>query len=484
MFTNLLMKKIIASLFFISPIFSFGSNNIIDSLYALLKSGNRDSNKVNTLNALGWQLRNSNVDTSLILSASALKICQEINWEFGKGRSYNQLGAFNQIKGNYPVALDFYGKALKIREAIKDIKGVSNTLRNIGLIHWNQGDHTHALDFYFRALKLKEQLKDKIGIANTLTDIGIVYEEQRDYTKALEYYFNAMKMQNEIGNKYGISILLANIGIVYWNQKNYGKALDFDLKAIELAKDLGDKNGLAAGYGNIGIVYNSIGALDKALGYYLKALALDKEQGNKGGVARHLSNIGSLYFDRKNYKEAELCFQNAFKVSDSIGALQYKMDLENHFSELYSQTGNYKLATEHYKKYIVARDSISNEKNTKKQTQTEMQYVFDKQQVSDSIKNAEAAKQEVFKHDQEIKQQKLYTYGGAIGFLLMIIVAGVSFRAFKQKQKANTIISHQKELVEEKQKEILDSIHYAKRIQRSLLPTEKYIEKTLQRLNA
>lgn len=36
--------------------------------------------------------------------------------------------------------------------------------------------------------------------------------------------------------------------------------------------------------------------------------------------------------------------------------------------------------------------------------------------------------------------------------------------------------------IEEKQKEILDSIHYAKRIQRSLLPTEKYLVRTLHAL--
>ena len=38
------------------------------------------------------------------------------------------------------------------------------------------------------------------------------------------------------------------------------------------------------------------------------------------------------------------------------------------------------------------------------------------------------------------------------------------------------------ELIREKQKEILDSFHYAKRIQQSLLPSDKYIEKTLKRL--
>ena len=41
-------------------------------------------------------------------------------------------------------------------------------------------------------------------------------------------------------------------------------------------------------------------------------------------------------------------------------------------------------------------------------------------------------------------------------------------------------IAKQKEVIEEKQKEILDSIHYAKRIQTALLTNEKYIERVLR----
>jgi protein-S-isoprenylcysteine O-methyltransferase Ste14 len=43
-------------------------------------------------------------------------------------------------------------------------------------------------------------------------------------------------------------------------------------------------------------------------------------------------------------------------------------------------------------------------------------------------------------------------------------------------------IESQHKKLEEKQKEIIDSITYARRIQKSLLPTERYIENTLKRL--
>ena len=54
---------------------------------------------------------------------------------------------------------------------------------------------------------------------------------------------------------------------------------------------------------------------------------------------------------------------------------------------------------------------------------------------------------------------------------------------YLQKQKANIQLEHQKYIVEEKQKEILDSIHYAKRIQTALITSERYISKTLIKLN-
>ena len=92
---------------------------------------------------------------------------------------------------------------------------------------------------------------------------------------------------------------------------------------------------------------------------------------------------------------------------------------------------------------------------------------------------------------KETERQKQATLTNAliIGFVLVLIFAIYIFRSYRMKQKANKIIEtqkqeveRQKELVEEKQKAMLDSIHYARRIQQSLLPTEKYIEKNIRRL--
>ena len=44
-------------------------------------------------------------------------------------------------------------------------------------------------------------------------------------------------------------------------------------------------------------------------------------------------------------------------------------------------------------------------------------------------------------------------------------------------QERTAELAHEKQLVEEKQKDILDSIRYAKRIQTSLLPTNLYLSR-------
>ncbi len=76
-----------------------------------------------------------------------------------------------------------------------------------------------------------------------------------------------------------------------------------------------------------------------------------------------------------------------------------------------------------------------------------------------------------------------------VGPMLFLAVIPILLNAYlisefvKAKQKAEKQISEQKQVLEEKQKEILDSIRYAKRIQNALLPHEKYVERKLDELN-
>ncbi|MDX2173786.1 MAG: HAMP domain-containing protein [Bacteroidota bacterium] len=71
----------------------------------------------------------------------------------------------------------------------------------------------------------------------------------------------------------------------------------------------------------------------------------------------------------------------------------------------------------------------------------------------------------------------------SIHFNKMVNDLEESYNTLEEKVKTRTQeLANEKKHVEEKQKEILDSIHYAKRIQNALLPNGKYIERKLKDL--
>jgi serine phosphatase RsbU (regulator of sigma subunit) len=65
------------------------------------------------------------------------------------------------------------------------------------------------------------------------------------------------------------------------------------------------------------------------------------------------------------------------------------------------------------------------------------------------------------------------------GFILMLLLALFIFRSYQEKKKVNMIIAEQKALVEEKNKDITDSINYARRIQTAILPSEETMNRSL-----
>lgn len=79
----------------------------------------------------------------------------------------------------------------------------------------------------------------------------------------------------------------------------------------------------------------------------------------------------------------------------------------------------------------------------------------------------------------ESRRQRIILLSVSVLGVLLLAFAIFAWRSFLQKKKANLAIQKQKELIELKQKEILDSIHYAERIQRSLLPQDAYIRRLL-----
>ena len=450
-----------------------------------------------------------NNEEALKYYSSALKIFIEINDKKGIGNVYNNIGNCYDNQSNNSEALKNYFASLKIREEAGDKKGIAGSYNNIGLIYFNQGNYPEALKNYFSCLKMVEAIDDKRGIASALNNIGLIYTNQSNYSEALKKYFASLKIRQEIGNKRGVASSYSNIGLVYEYQGDYTKALENYTGALKIREEIEDKEGVASCLSNIGNIYflegNSLEGnaakreqlFVKALENYSISLKMKEDIGDKAGIASSYLNIGNVLISQKKYKEAGEYLLKSKNVSKELGHKRFLRHAYEAFSQLDSAKGNYKGAYENYKMYIFYRDSIDNEESRKKTIQSQMTYDFEKKEaVAEAEHKKELENQELISEEKSRKQRLVLILVSCFLFLV-VLFAGFIFRSLRITRKQKAIIEiqksmveqqkkeveQQKMIVEEHQKEIIDSITYARRIQRSLLPTEKYIEKQLNRLN-
>ena len=495
------------SIFFVTGIIfclcGFAQNEKADSLLHVLKNDKADTGKVNHLNALSEEFENlGNFDTAFYFGNSAITLCLELlnnnpdtvtNHALQRclAVAYNNTGNVCNDRGNYGEALKNFTLALQIRqtELPDDKKNIAMSYNNIGLVYENQGNYPDALQNHLNALKIREQIGNEKGTGMSYNNLGNIYSDMGDNENALKNYFSALSVFEKIKDQRGIAYAHTNLGYVYYDQGKYEDALKNYFAAIEIKQRLGDKLGIANAYTNIACVYASQGdeskaasaernrIYDQALVNFNLAKKSYEEMGDQTGIAVSYNNLGNIYRAQKKYNDAFDNLRKGIALSTSIGN---KENLEVAYSYLTlvdSATGNFADALRDYKLYVVFHDSLVNDENTRKSVQSEMQYTFDKKEAQ---QKAEQVKKDAVAESDK-KKQKIILFFVMGGLILVVVFAGFIYRSFLQKKKVNVEITKQKNLVEEKQKEILDSIHYAKRIQQSLLPTERYIDQSLIR---
>ncbi|MCW9041237.1 MAG: tetratricopeptide repeat protein [Flavobacteriales bacterium] len=400
-----------------------------------------------------------------------------------KAKSYAQIGNCNWSLSEYNSAFKNYSKALDINIKIDNQQQQAAILGNMGVIMDTQGRYAEALTYYFRSLKIEEEINNEKGQAVTLGNIGIIYYNQKEYQKALDYYKKSLELKEKIKETSSISTILGNIGIVYHDQNNFDKALEYYQKGLAVDKKYNNKYGISRHLGNIGLAYEDKKDLKKALDHYFEALKIDEELNNKIGIGYQKSYIGNLYMLLDNYKKSEKYLKESYQISKEIGSLEVLKSSTGKLSELYEKNNKKELAFDFYKLFIQYRDSLLNEENTKASIEKEMQYLYEKKSVADSLayeKEKALSKAEIAKQKAELKMKKNQQYALFGGLFLIILFSGFMYNRFRVTNKQKQIIESQKIVVEQKNTEIVDSIKYAKRIQNAILPADELLKQQLK----
>jgi serine phosphatase RsbU (regulator of sigma subunit) len=466
---------------------SFEQQSKIDSLFSLLKKARQDTFKIKLRAEIGEETPILRITYWDSIRRDAEK------WNLKKiiAESINNIGVIYDNQGEISKTLEYYNEGLKMREEIGDKHGIAESLNNIGFVFEKHGDIPHALEYHHKGLKVQEEINDKQGIAISLNNIAHIYELQDEIPKALEYYQKSLKMGIALNNKDIVATELNNIGGVYRNQAQrsnksksieidslFNKSMDYYFKSLKLFKELNDKAAIATMLQNIGTIYQDKNDDSKALEYFNKSLYLQKEINDKRGIGFSLYYIGGVYLDEKDFTKALSYEQSGLVYAKELG---YPRDISltaSKLSEIYQAQNKWHDAFKMQELYFLMRDSINNETTRKASIRKQFQYEYEKKET---ILKAEQEKERAVSEEKS-RKQVIIIWSFIVGFLLVVIFAGFISHSLRVTRKQKQIIEiksketeYQKKIIEEKNKDITDSINYAKRIQQAKLPNKEDI---------
>jgi tetratricopeptide (TPR) repeat protein len=392
-----------------------------------------------------------------------------------KGESY-------RLKSEFNKAVECYNKAIKFATKINDLNKISICYNSLGDLYRSQSNYPKALEFFNKGLELARKNNNKIQLAFCYSCMGDVYTAQKDFPKAIKYYEDAYKFASELKARLQECNILSSMGLTYHIAKDEEKALDCFNKAIPIAEEIGNKNKMAFCYTIIGDIYQLATKYDEAGKAFENAVKIARETGDKSLVSNVYYQAGSFYLLTKKYGAAKEIGEEGLKFAKETETPDNLKNAANLLSKVYEAQNQIKQSLDMLRLFIKMKDSVNNDENIKQFAAVEYKA------KEEGLKAQQLAREETNKalqaqKDEELKRQKTIRYAFTIGFALVLILVIVVFRNLQENKKKNKIITaqkkeveHQKELVDEKNKEITDSITYAKRLQDAILPPVKMVK--------
>lgn len=415
----------------------------IDSI--LIAVQNHDANDKTALEAISipYDKVVNNLTKSIYIFRTLYDEKALIDNKLKRGELIEKLALVTYLKGNGEESFRLHKESIALFAEVKDYRQKANALaamgyeskrRNLGL----------AMDIMREAISNLDKNDHKIDLASAFDNFGVLFEMKANLDSAAYYYTKALQLKRENKDSVGIPYSLNNLAGVCFMKNKTEEGFVYISESNEIRKRLKDFIGICWNEYSLGELFINLKDYRAAEVHIRRSLQLAKEYTYPELIARNTHHLALVYEHKKQFDSAYVAFTRFYQLNDSLYNIQKQNQL------------------------------------------IEMETVYETEKKSFKIKS--------LNDENDLKEAELQKKKNTVYFLGIIValfaVAGILItRAYSQKNKANKIISLQKkeaerqrEIIQDKQKEILDSIHYARRIQQSLLPTEKYIERNVSKI--
>jgi serine phosphatase RsbU (regulator of sigma subunit) len=362
------------------------------------------------------------------------------------------------------------------------------------------------------------ELEKKLNSAKGHEKYTILYELCKAYLqvspkKSIEYGKKAIDEAKKLKDNSLIADANNLIGTAYYNQQNYRLALKHYEDELAIRKNLGQQSSSIKNVLNIGAIYEAWGKPLKAVEYYLLAVQEAEKEKSKSIMLHAYESIIRLYVSEKKYKEA---FDFQLKYMEAK-AIRTPADDEQKIAILETKYLEVKKAKEQTEAILKQTDSTLNVVQVEKEI-----LETDTTQKGQAITSLTI---ETTEQKAKVKRQRQWILAFGLFFGIISVFSILLYKEYRAKKRAheklliqNAEILEQKEEIQaqaerllemnseiEEQKEeietqadelalrnkelvlqrdkivyqkmqITDSIEYASRIQKVMLPSDGILD--------
>jgi len=364
------------------------------------------------------------------------------------------------LQNDNKKALLYYLKADSVAEKLPNKSVTARYKRVIASAYGvSLSDYPKAMEWILKSVKSAEDAHLPNELALSWVSLANFYTTMGDNKNGLLYYKKALEANKTLDNKSLSSTLYNNIGERYRLMGNYPEAIKSYKQQLATSGITPYTTELCES--NIADVYVKTGELPLAFKYAFHSLKLATRIDDTEGVA-WIDGILSRAYTKDNKPDSAVYYGNkGLEAAKKVGTIEFMRDNYGALANAYAQKSDFTNAYKYQGLYVAYRDSMLNSEITNKASLLQYNYALAKKQAQIVTLN----------------QQKKLQYAFLIGALVVVVLVGITmvvlYRNNRQKQKANNLLSKQKQMIEEERDKTNKVLTDLQHTQRQLIQSEK-----------
>jgi serine phosphatase RsbU (regulator of sigma subunit) len=367
------------------------------------------------------------------LFEEAFNLAVEINDKQGQAYGYISKAYIGLYITQDLKTIEYFKTGLAIFAEIGDTEKYGRTYYMLTYALWMSGKYDQALEYAFKSLKDAEATKniEQWGWSNYA--LGVFYYDLKDYSTSEIYYKNAFEIfSQDPSMQLGCARCRGGLGSIMIATNRFDEALENIRFSAGVYQAVKNRIGEARALNDLGVILVLQEKYEEAEQHLKESLKIRDEDNHHQGIITSCMELGRLYLKIKKYDIALHYFDRALKMANTSGSKPKAFQIHELIGETYKQTGELAKALEHKETFFQIKTEVTGEQASNRLKQLQTQFATEKSEKETEIHRL-----------KNVELKKAY------------------------------------EEIEEKNKNILDSINYAKRIQQAILPSDAEIKKLL-----